>query len=343
MNFRILKKLENQRVAFLTMTLLFLVAGILASLSFWFLRENTSEVARFYLGENSKNLAQNLDGELRNVVEKARLAWGYAASKSDAKSDRRDYLHDAMKSIPGIQSVEHFSREGTVNNAKWRSSLYQPFVNEPYRSIDDLDFEFATKGFVEIQTYFDASELPYIRLVVPIKRAKFTTPKEIITVEVSSDWLKPFFKSSSNIFHFLVDQDGRLIAQTDTEHFKLGDNLSHLVVVQQTQESEDSNLQLNYKEMPDSETQLAAFHKIGESGLTIISQVNETSNLILLKKHRGSVMWLGFALMLIAFAACLWIANTQKRMHHAIPTARTADILEFREPQESTGKTKKAA
>lgn len=123
--------------------------------------------------------------------------------------------------------------------------------------------------------------------------------EKIMVSEIKLSWLNTDLAGSENgVFSFVTDTKGRLLGQSEAEHFTEGDNISHLPVLQLASTTEAGLGRIDYSETPSGILQYGAFVKIGSFGLVTVSQIPKTGVKVSIHKYLEDARSLAWVILL---------------------------------------------
>lgn len=151
----------------------------------------------------------------------------------------------------------------------------------PRENSADLDRRFPLAPTRFDQTQIVVARLsdgtPLLRIAVPRisppRTPSRTGASQAVVLEVPQAALTRVFSEAATHTNFLLDTDGRLLAQTPPDRFTLGEDLSHLPIWSAARARDHG--QLDYRDVSRDVRQFASFRKLGVGGFVLVSQASE--------------------------------------------------------------------
>lgn len=240
------------------------------------LRENTLDVATL--------LSSRIRNELRHAVEKGRLLTAAASEEFREPKAQIRFLEENLALDPQYVALSLF-RHSEAREGRWISifRLTRPPEDPAHLSDSDfneldlkypIDLGIAGRGEIDIAIGKLSDDTPIVRMAVPIARRKDGTFSRVLGIELRQERITAAFSEATAHLSFLLDRNGRLLAQSDPTHFSYGEDLSHLPILQVARTTETVRGNLDYREVPGASLQYGSFHKMGYADLVIVSQAS---------------------------------------------------------------------
>ena len=305
----------GKKLSLFVATVVLLATAGMGYVSYRLMEGRFAEVLRKDTLDNATLLSSRVRNELRHVAEKGRILAAAALEEFKNPDDQIRFLEDNLSIDDQYIAMSLFRRSKT-SQGQWSPvfRLTRPegdpahIEDSDFKQFDlkyPLDLNLVSEGAVEVSVGALKDGTPILRMAVPIVRKKGVGFTQLLEMEVRQERLTAAFAEATAHFSFILDRNGRVLTQTDPTHFTLGEDLSHLPILQAARATDAPNGNLDYYELPGGPLQYGSFHKVGYADLTVVSQAPSTLVLAMLREYTRRALYMGFACLFLAAALTL--------------------------------------
>ena len=273
------------RTKLISMVSLILVVsmGLMIALATYFFRNDSEIRVQESNLKLSDVMGQKVVSELKMIAERSYLV-AESVSKNSSFLSRSGNPVDVMmmedpdilfvgggRVIPGTDEIRFvFSR---VNNAASREAGISPaklnsVVNEQSGTFTLSDRDMAVQNFSPYLSY------PVLAVITRHPQGNTNTGDMIMVTLIKQERLISAIESQGMSETFMVNENGDLIAHSDSRLVLAGGNMENLPIVQMMMKSGVANGQTRYVD-EDGEAYLGSFKKTGVAGIGVITSVPE--------------------------------------------------------------------
>ena len=230
--------------------------------------------------EASRLVGMTIQNELERLAEKMRLLGGIMLQKTSNEERLR-------MEMPLISGDEEFLMQTVYtrqdSDIKEASIVVHPKLQELHGfSVEDI--RKSQKDWIDITLFGKREKIIYTQVneknPILLIRLPFITDSggnvtHTLLATVTAKRLLKSIKKDLLTMHYIVDDQGVLVAHPDPSLVLARKNLSSLKIVQELQSGVVSNAQTKFTDPETGIDYLGAYQKIGFGGLGVISQIEE--------------------------------------------------------------------
>ncbi len=257
--------------------------GLMITLATYFFRNDSEIRVQESNLKLSDVMGQKVVSELKMIAEKSHLVYQSALGKSPSLSKTANPVDVIMmndpdvlfvgggKVIPGSEEIRFsFSR---VNNAAGREAGISPgkinsVVEEHAGQLSLSGSDMAVQNFSPYLSY------PVLAVVTRHQQSDSGTGDTVMVTLIKQEKLIRAIETQGMSETFMVNENGDLIAHSDSRLVLAGGNMENLPIVQMMMKSGVANGQTRYVD-EDGEAYLGSFKKTGVAGIGVITSVPE--------------------------------------------------------------------
>ncbi len=301
------------------------------------LKSGVAQQQSFLQLNSSRETAQLLTHQfqywIQTKIDRARLLFETAKQKFDSRRDQIRFLENQLKLDPSMLSFAVYQKD-----RRWtpRFQISRP-LGHFYRisllklSLLNQNFPLNFSILEDNHNAFDfriatlSDQTPLLRV------AKRSGKTLIIGIDLLQETIRDEFGSllkNQTTQVLIVNREGQLLFRSDDSQFEIGEDLSHLPILQNALSSQATSGSMNYHILPSTPLMQASFFKKFESDLIFVVQSPFSITAKQVNAATHSSLWVGLFLFLgigFIFGFAFEIASKETIPNKANPNLNPID------------------
>lgn len=264
----------NKKVGLSLMSLVAATCLAVGYFCYQFIETKYIQIIRQETLNTSALLASRVSNELKHIETNARTLTDLRFSKSGTARSQKRLFGKNILALIGYEktsfgtwtAVFQMARPGVDARRikEWKLDLLNLKI--------PVDFKSINRGKkIELRGGSLGDDTPVIRMGFRL------TEGAVLSVLIDQEAFTNQFLEASGYFSYLLDRHGNLLAQTDSSHFSVGEDLSHMPIVQASQATDLESGNLNFHELPNTPLQYGGWTRSHYAGTTVYSQIPRTT------------------------------------------------------------------